>query len=163
MKDNEKVKEIYINMFNIKRFKKSLTIEKMLEKIEKKEKEKLHAEIELSYFAEILSTYKKIFGEEDLSKYIKIDYKITRSTLLRYFKPKQIEFFSYVHVKNPVYASGDYMKMYSTFDIIKECYQHNLKPREVFKEIDAMKYQEVIKKLSSIDELITAYKNTIKI
>lgn len=171
--DYEKVKERYMELFALKHFKRTNTIEMMQSKICKKEQEMEGRRQAYEHYKFIRDIYVKVFGN-DADYYFRIDCSMTKSTLLRYFTPKQIALFKSSRVKNPVVSSAKPMKIYSLNDIIRGCYEHKIKPRNEFKPLNdwGMVYADEertkrenearAKKISSIDEVINAYKKTLQ-
>lgn len=166
----EEVKQRYIELFKIKRFKKSNSIEMMIAKIKEKEAKDKAKILEDEYNDNVRKAYQEIFGY-DLDSYFyyyKFNYSFTKSTLLRYFKPKQIDLFPCDYVKNPHYSSASLMKVYELRDIIKVCYEQKLKPREDFKNLpewdgySKQEQQEREQKIKATDEVINAYKKTLQ-
>lgn len=166
----EEIKKRYIELFEIKRFKKTNTAEMMLYRIKIKEAEIENKRRLDKYNDNVRKAYQENFGY-DLDSYFyyyKFNYSFTKSTLLRYFKPKQIDLFPCDYVKNPHYSSASLMKVYELRDIIKVCYEQKLKPREDFKNLpewdgySKQEQQEREQKIKATDEVINAYKKTLQ-
>lgn len=160
----EEVKQRYIELFKIKRFKKSNSIEMMIAKIKEKEAKDKAKILEDEYNDKVRNIYIKIFGSS--LYYYKFDYFFTKSILARYFKPKQIDLFYYTYVKNPYYSSGPEMRIYSLSDIVKVCYEEKIKPREVFKDIgewdgDGKELANKKTKINNTDLLFTEFKEKV--